>query len=67
MWQLAGALEGPTLCSLDAELAQKGPTSPSEGLDVSFLAHIVTSLAFNVINSVILLVSLVSCFNDLFL
>jgi hypothetical protein len=67
VWQLAGALEGPTFCSLDAELAQKGPTSPSEGPDVSFLAHIVTFLAFNVKNSVILLVSLVGCFNDLFL
>jgi hypothetical protein len=67
VWQLGGALEGPTFCFLDAELAQKGPTSPSEGLDVSFLAHIMTFLAFNVKNSVILLVSLVGCFNDLFL
>jgi hypothetical protein len=48
VWQLGGALEGPTFGFLDAELAQKGPTSPSEGLDVSFLAHIMTFLAFNV-------------------
>jgi hypothetical protein len=31
--------KGPTFCFLDADLAQKGPTSPSEGPDVSFLAH----------------------------
>ena len=38
VWQLAGALEGPTFCFLDADLAQKGPTSPSEGPDVSLLS-----------------------------
>jgi hypothetical protein len=38
VWQLGGALEGPTFCFLDAELAQKGPTSPSEGPDVSFFS-----------------------------
>jgi hypothetical protein len=42
VWQLAGALEGPTFCLLDADLAQKGPTSPSEGPDVSLLAHNLT-------------------------
>jgi hypothetical protein len=55
VWQLAGALEGPTFCLLDADLAQKGPTSPSEGPDVSLLAHFLTFLAFNVTNDVILL------------
>jgi hypothetical protein len=52
VWQLAGALEGPTFCRLDDDLAQKGPTSPSEGLDVSLLAHNYDSLAFNVTNNV---------------
>jgi hypothetical protein len=42
VWQLGGALEGPTFGILDAEIAQKGPTSPSEGLDVPLLAHIMT-------------------------
>ena len=42
VWQLGGALEGPTFGFLDAELAQKGPTSPSEGLDVPLLAHFMT-------------------------
>ena len=55
MWQLAGALEGPTFCLLDVDLAQKGPTSPSEGPDVSLLAHNFDILAFNVTNNVILL------------
>jgi hypothetical protein len=41
-------------CFLDDELAQKGPTSPSEGPDVSFLVHILTFLAFNVTNNVII-------------
>jgi hypothetical protein len=40
---------------LDADLAQKGPTSPSEGPDVSLLAHNFDILAFNVTNNVILL------------
>jgi hypothetical protein len=39
VWQLAGAPEGPTFCFLDADLVQKGPMSPSEGPDVSLLAH----------------------------
>jgi hypothetical protein len=38
VWQLGGALEGSMFRFLDAELAQKGPTSPSKGLDVSFLS-----------------------------
>jgi hypothetical protein len=42
VWQLGGALEGPTFGCLDAVLAQKGPTSPSEGLDVPLLAHFMT-------------------------
>jgi hypothetical protein len=42
MWQLGGALEGPTFGFLDAVLAQKGLTSPSEGLDVPLLAHFMT-------------------------
>jgi hypothetical protein len=37
VWQLAGALEGPMFCLLDADLAQKGP-SPSEGPDISLLS-----------------------------
>jgi hypothetical protein len=52
VWQLAGALEGPTFCLLDADIAQKGPTSPSEGPDVSLLAHNFDILAFNVTNNV---------------
>ena len=67
MWQVAEAPGGPTFCSLDADLAQKGPTSPSEGPDVSLLAHNFDILAFNVKNNVKLKVSLVSCFNDLIL
>jgi hypothetical protein len=47
--------KGPTFCFLDADLAQKGPTSPSEGPDVSLLAHNFDILAFNVTNNVILL------------
>jgi hypothetical protein len=39
VWKLAGAPEGPTFCSLDVDLAQKGSTSPSEGPDISLLAH----------------------------
>ena len=42
VWQLGGALEGPMFGFLDAVLAQKGPTSPSEGLDVPLLAHFMT-------------------------
>jgi hypothetical protein len=42
VWQPGGAPEGPTFGFLDAELAQKGPTSPSVGLDVPLLAHIMT-------------------------
>jgi hypothetical protein len=52
VWQLAGALEGPTFCLLDVDLAQKGPTSPSKGPDVSLLAHNYDILAFNVTNNV---------------
>jgi hypothetical protein len=55
MWQVAGAPGGPTFCFLDADLAQKGPTSPSEGPDVSLLAHNFDILAFNVTNNVIML------------
>jgi hypothetical protein len=39
VWQLARELEGPTFFLLDVDLAQKGPTSPSEGPDISLLAH----------------------------
>jgi hypothetical protein len=55
VWQVAGAPRGPTFCFLDVDLAQKRPTSPSEGPDVSLLAHILTFLSFNVTNNVILL------------
>jgi hypothetical protein len=55
VWQVEGAPGGPTFCSLDTDLAQKGPTSPSEGPDVSLLAHNFDILAFNVTNNVILL------------
>jgi len=36
VWQPAEALEGPTFFLLNADDAQKGPTSPSEGPGVSF-------------------------------
>jgi hypothetical protein len=42
MWQLGGSLEGPMFGFLDADLAQKGPMSPSGGPDIPFLAHIMT-------------------------
>ena len=42
MWHLGGALEGPMFGFLDDVLAQKGLTSPSEGLDVPLLSHIMT-------------------------
>ena len=48
MWQVAGAPEGPTFCFLDADYALKGPTSPSEGPDVSLFSSFLTFLAFNV-------------------
>jgi hypothetical protein len=48
VWQVAGAPRGPTFCFLDVDLAQKGPTSHSEGPDVSLLVHILTFLTFNV-------------------
>jgi hypothetical protein len=38
VWQPGEARKGPTFCFLDADLAQKGPTSPSEGPDVSLLS-----------------------------
>jgi hypothetical protein len=46
VWQLAGGPEGPTFCLLDDDHAQKGPTSPSEGPDVSHFSSILTFLAF---------------------
>jgi hypothetical protein len=55
MWQVAEAPRGPTFCLLDAGDAQKGPTSPSEGPDVSLFSSILTFLAFNVTNNGILL------------
>jgi hypothetical protein len=55
LWQLAGAPKGATFCLLDVDHAQKGLTSPSEGPDVSLLAHNFDILAFNVTNNVILL------------
>jgi hypothetical protein len=55
MWQVAGAPEGPTFCLLDADDALKGPTSPSEGPDVSLFSSFLTFLAFNVTNNGILL------------
>ena len=55
VWQPAGALEGPTFCLLDADDAQKGPTSPSEGPDVSLFSSYFDILAFNVTNNGILL------------
>jgi hypothetical protein len=36
VWQLAGALEGPTFCLLDADLAQKGQRPPLRGLTSPF-------------------------------
>jgi hypothetical protein len=67
VWQVAGAPEGPTFCLLDADDAQKRPTSPSEGPDVSLLSSYLDILAFNVTNNEILLSQ--PCrlfFNDLF-
>jgi hypothetical protein len=55
VWQPVGALEGPTFCLLDADDAQKGPTSPSEGPDVSLFSSYFDILAFNVTNNGILL------------
>jgi hypothetical protein len=40
---------------LDADDAQKGPTSPSEGPDVSLFSSYFDILAFNVTNNVIML------------
>jgi hypothetical protein len=55
IWQVAEAPRGPKFCLLDAGDAQKGPTSPSEGLDISLFSSILTFLAFNVTNNGILL------------
>ena len=55
VWQVAGALEGPTFCLLDADDAQKGPMSPSKGPDVSLFSSYFDILAFNVTNNGILL------------
>jgi len=55
VWQPAWALEGPTFCLLDADDAQKGPTSPSEGPDVSLFSSYFDILAFKVTNNGILL------------
>jgi hypothetical protein len=55
MWQVAEAPRGPTFCLLDAGDAQKGPTSSSEGPDVSLFSSILTFLAFNVTNNEVLL------------
>jgi len=55
VWQPAGALEGPTFFLLDVDDGQKGPTSPSEGPDVSSFSFYFGILAFNVTNNGILL------------
>ena len=55
VWHPAGALERPTFFLLDVDDAQKGPTSPSEGPDVSLFSSYFDILAFNVTNDVILL------------
>jgi hypothetical protein len=55
MWQVVGAPRGPTFCLLDADDAQKGPTSPSKGPDVSLFSSFLAFLAFNVTNIEILL------------
>jgi hypothetical protein len=55
VWQVAGAPEGPTFCLMDADDAQKGPTSPSEGPDVSPFSSYFDILAFNVTNNGIML------------
>jgi hypothetical protein len=46
VWQRAGGPEGPMSCLLGADHAQKGPTSPLEGPDVSHFSSILTFLAF---------------------
>jgi hypothetical protein len=55
VWQPVGAPEGPTFYLLYADDAQKGPTSPSEGLDVSLFSSYLDILAFNVTNNEIML------------
>jgi hypothetical protein len=44
-----------TFCLLDVDLAQKGPTSSSEGPDISLFSSKFGILAFNVTNNVIML------------
>jgi hypothetical protein len=46
---------GANVLPLDADDALKGPTSPSEGPDVSLFSSFLTFLAFNVTNNEILL------------
>jgi hypothetical protein len=55
MWQVAEAPEGSTFCLLDDDYALKGPTSPSEGPDVSIFSPFLAFLAFKVTNNEILL------------
>jgi hypothetical protein len=55
MLQVAGAPEGPPFCLLDADDAQKGPTSPSEGPAVSSFSSYFGILAFNVNTNEIML------------
>ena len=55
VWQVVEAPEGPTFCLLNADDAQKGPTSPSEGPDVSLFSSYFNILAFNMTNNEIML------------
>jgi hypothetical protein len=51
MWQVAGAPRGANVLLLDDDYALKGPTSPSEGPDVSLFSSFLAFLAFNVTNN----------------
>jgi hypothetical protein len=66
MWQVTGAPGGPTFFLLDVDDALKGPTSPSEGPDVSFFSSFLTFLAFNVTDNEMVKSALSAVFNDLF-
>jgi hypothetical protein len=65
VWQLGGALEGPTSGFWMLEMPKKGQRLPQKGMTSHFCSYYVIFLAVNVKNSVNFVVSLVSCFNDL--
>ena len=65
VWQLGGALEGPTFGFWMLYLPKKGERLPQRGLTSLFLLILWHFLTVNVKNSVNLIVSLVNCSNDL--